>query len=105
MTGVGYIEVKKTERQARETKTMDVGKIAGGFEKIAQKKISGAGGCSSNDQELGGVVGGGAKIPPGADGPKIPGKPDGADFSPEVTGGGGTSDLGSIKELLAGLCK
>ena len=94
---------------------MDVGKIAGGFDNIAKKKISGSGGCSSNDQELGGIVGGGAKIPPKGDGPNVVGggapsiaKPIGdvSSISDEArTGGGGTSDLGSIKELLAGLCK
>ena len=95
---------------------MDIGKVVSkAVDGIAsKKKISGSGGCSSNDQELGGIVGGGAKIPPKGDGPNVVGggapsiaKPikDGTDFSPEVTGGGGTSDLGSIKELLAGLCK
>lgn len=83
------------------------GKAAEAFKNKGQ---SGAGGCSTNDQESNGISGGGAIIPPGSSGAVGPpaGMPVGdvSSISDDArTGGGGSSDLAGIKDLLGSLCK
>lgn len=94
---------------------MEIGHLPGkAIEAFKNRGKSGAGGCSSNDQESSGIRGGGGIIPPGESGPNVVGggapsvaRPIGdvSSISDEArTGGGGSSDLAGIKELLGGLC-
>lgn len=91
---------------------MEIGNnIGSAAKKLGKKKISGGGGCSVTDKDLKGVVGGGGTIPPSGNTNAIgqapkPAKPiDDAVVSKEaLQGGGGSGDLNSIKDLLAGLC-
>lgn len=82
------------------------------IEAFKNKAQSGAGGCVSNDQDTNGISGGGGIVPPGS-GPNLVGPPSAARPIGEVaniseearTGGGGSSDLAGIKDLLGSLCQ
>lgn len=93
---------------------MEIGHLPGkAIEAFKNRGQSGAGGCVSNDQELGGVSGGGAVLPPGSSGANVVGPPAAARPIGDVSsisddarsGGGGSSDLAGIKDLLGSLCQ
>ena len=89
---------------------MNVGHLPGkAIEAFKNREKAGAGGCMSNDFETSGVSGGGGSIPPGGPGggevPNFVPPTDSSNISGEArSGGGGSSDLAGIKELLGSLC-